>query len=49
LDRVRPASVLLDPGADWIKATESARTVDPSADLAAIPLIGEIISAMKDA
>jgi phthalate 4,5-dioxygenase oxygenase subunit len=49
LNRVRPASVLLDPSEDWVKATEAARSVDPNADLAAIPLIGELISAMKDA
>jgi hypothetical protein len=49
LDRVRPASVLLDPTDDWITATEAARRVDPAADLAAIPLIGELISAMKQA
>jgi phthalate 4,5-dioxygenase len=49
LDRVRPASMLLDPAEDWIKATESARSVDPNADLSAIPLIGELITAMKDA
>ena len=28
---------------------QAARSVDPNADLAAIPLIGELISSMKDA
>ena len=49
LDRVRPASMLLDPGADWIKATEHARTASGNVDLAAIPLIGDIAVSMKDA
>jgi nitrite reductase/ring-hydroxylating ferredoxin subunit len=49
LDRVRPASMLLDPGDDWIAATEHARSVDPHADLAAIPLIGELIASTKNA
>jgi len=41
--------MLLDPGADWIAATESARRANPEADLAAIPLIGDLISSMQDA
>jgi hypothetical protein len=44
LDRVRPASVLLDPGEDWITATEHARRVAGNVDLAAIPSIGDAAS-----
>jgi hypothetical protein len=49
LDRVRPASILLDPGQNWIEATEHARGATGDVDLAAIPLIGDIVVSMQDA
>jgi len=49
LDRVRPASMLLDPSEDWIRATERARGATGDVDLAAIPLIGDILVSMQDA
>ena len=43
LDRVRSASVILKEGADWISATEQARSSDAGAEVAyVVPATGVV-------
>ncbi len=39
LCRVRPASVLLQPGESWIEATEAARSADAGVPIAWVPFV----------
>jgi hypothetical protein len=39
LCRVRPASILLPPGADWVAATEEARKSDAGVPISWVPFL----------